>query len=140
MGATNGGEISPDWKVTHWMDFKATYSYVSLNFQDKATHTKTSQVSSYEGSSPHNEATAQILFHLRKGLEFDPTYRYVGALPALGVNAYHTADARLGWRFAKEFELSVTGQNLFQPRHAEFGPVLVERSAYAQITWRRAAD
>jgi iron complex outermembrane receptor protein len=77
---------------------------------------------------------------LRKGLEFDPTYRYVGALPALGVNAYHTADARLGWRFAKEFELSVTGQNLFQPRHAEFGPVLVERSAYAQITWRRAAD
>lgn len=140
MGSSNGGEISPAWKVTHWMDFKATYSYVSLNFEDKPTHTKTSQVSSYEGSSPHNEATAQMLFHLRKGLEFDPTYRYVGALPALGVNAYHTADARLGWHFAKEFELSVTGQNLFQPRHAEFGPVLVERSGYAQITWRRAAD
>jgi iron complex outermembrane recepter protein len=140
MGATNGGEISPDWKVTHWMDFKATYSYVSLNFEDRATHTKTSQVSSYEGSSPHNEATAQLLFHLPKGLEFDPTYRYVAALPALLVNAYQTADARLGWHVAKEFELSVTGQNLFQPRHAEFGPVLVERSAYAQITWRRAAD
>jgi iron complex outermembrane receptor protein len=140
MGSTNGGEISPDWKVTHWMDFKATYSYVSLNFEDKPTHTKTSQVSTYEGSSPHNEATAQILFHLPKGLEFDPTYRYVGALPALGVNAYQTADARLGWRFTREFELSVTGQNLVQPRHAEFGPVLVERSAYAQITWRRTAD
>ena len=140
MGSSNGGEISPDWKATHWMDFKATYSYVSLNFLDKPTHTKTSQVSSYEGSSPHNEATAQILFHLPKGLEFDPTYRYVGALPALAVNAYHTADARLGWHFAKEFEFSVTGQNLFQPRHSEFGPVLVERSAYAQITWRRAAD
>ena len=140
MGSTNGGEISPDWKVTHWMDFKATYSYVSLNFEDKATHTKTSQVSSYEGSSPHNEATAQMLFHLPKGFEFDPTYRYVGALPALAVNAYQTADARLGWHFAKEFELSVAGQNLFQPRHAEFGPVLIERSAYAQITWRRTAD
>jgi len=140
MGSTNGGEISPDWKVTHWMDFKASYSYVSLNFEDKPTHTKTSQVSSYEGSSPHNEATAQILFHLRKGLEFDPTYRYVGALPALGVNAYQTADARLSWRFAKEFELSVTGQNLFQPRHAEFDPTLVERSGYAQIAWRRTAD
>jgi iron complex outermembrane receptor protein len=113
---------------------------VSLNFLDKPTHTKTSQVSSYEGSSPHNEATAQLRFHLHKGLDLDPTYRYVGALPALGVNAYHTVDARLGWHFAKEFELSVTGQNLFQPRHAEFGPVLVERSAYAQITWRRAAD
>ena len=140
MGSSNGGEISPDWKVNHWMDLRATYSYVSLNFEDKLTHTKTSQVSSYEGSSPHNEATAQILFHLPKGLEFDPTYRYVGALPALAVNAYHTADARLGWHFTKEFELSVTGQNLVRPRHAEFGPVLVERSAYAQITWRRAAD
>ena len=140
MGSTNGGEISPDWKVNHWMDIKATYSYVSLNFLAKPTHTKTSQVSSYEGSSPHNEATAQLLFHLPKGLEFDPTYRYVGALTALGVKAYHTADARLGWHFAREFELSVTGQNLFQPRHAEFGPVLVERSAYAQITWRQAAD
>ena len=140
MGSTNGGEISPDWKVNHWMDIKATYSYVSLNFLAKPTHTKTSQVSSYEGSSPHNEATAQLLFHLPKGLEFDPTYRYVGALTALGVEAYHTADARLGWHFAREFELSLTGQNLFQPRHAEFGPVLVERSAYAQITWRQAAD
>jgi iron complex outermembrane receptor protein len=140
MGSSNGGEISPDWKATRWMDLKATYSYVSLNLEDKPTKSKTSYVSSYEESSPHNLATAQILFNLPKGFEFDPTYRYVGALPALSVKAYQTADARLGWHFAKKFDLSVTGQNLFQPHHAEFGPVLVERSAYAEITWRRAAD
>ncbi len=140
MGSTNGGEISPDWKVTRWMDLKATYSYVSLNLQDKPTHTKTSYVSMYEGSSPHNEATAQVLFNLPKGFEFDPTYRYVGALPAQSAKAYQTVDARLGWHFAKTFEFSVTGQNLLQPRHAESGSVLTERSAYAQITWRRAAD
>lgn len=140
MGSTNGGEISPDWKAARWMDLKATYSYVSINLEDKPTHTNTSYVSTYEGSSPRHEATAQILFNLPKGFDFDPTYRYVGALPALSVKAYQTADARVGWQFAKKFELSVTGQNLFQPRHAESGPVLVERSAYAQITWRRAAD
>jgi iron complex outermembrane receptor protein len=140
MGSTTGGEISPDWKATRWMDLKATYSYVSLNLEDKPTHTNTSYVSTYEGSSPRNEATAQILFNLPKGFEFDPTYRYVGALPSLSIKAYQTADARLGWHFAKKFELSITGQNLFQPRHAESDPVLVERSAYAQITWRRAAD
>jgi iron complex outermembrane recepter protein len=140
MGSSNGGEISPDWKATRWMDVKATYSYVSLNLEDKPTKSKTSYVSSYEESSPHNLATAQILFSLPKGFEFDPTYRYVGALPALSVKAYQTADARLGWHFAKKFDLSVTGQNLFQPRHAEFGAVRVERSAYAEITWRRAAD
>jgi iron complex outermembrane receptor protein len=139
-GSTNGGEFSPEWKASRWMEVKATYSYVTMNLEDKPTHTKTSYVSSYEGSSPHNEVTAQLLFNLPRGFEFDPTYRYVGALPALSVNAYQTADARLGWHFAKRFDLSITGQNLFQPRHAESGSVLIKRSAYAQITWRRAAD
>lgn len=73
---------------------------------------KTSYVSSYGGGSPHNEATAQKMVNLPKGFEFDPTYRYVGALPALAVNAYQTVDARLGWRFAKRFELSIAGQKL----------------------------
>jgi iron complex outermembrane receptor protein len=136
MGSTNGGEISPDWKATHWMELKATYSYLTMSLEDRPTHTKTAYVSTYEGSSPHHEVTTQMLFKLPRGLEFDPTYRYVGALPALLANAYHTADARLSWHFAKKFELSVTGQNMFQPRHAEYGPVLVERSAYAQITWK----
>jgi len=49
-------------------------------------------------------------------------------------------DARLGWHFAKSFELSIAGQNLLQPRHAELGSVLVERSAYAQITWKKPAN
>jgi iron complex outermembrane receptor protein len=140
MGSTNGGEISPDWKASRWLEMRASYSYVTMNLEDKPTHTKTSYVSTYEGSSPHNEATAQMLFTLPKGLEFDTTYRYVGALPAVGVNAYQTADARLGLRFATRFELSLNGQNLIQPRHAEAGSVLVERSAYAQITWRRPAN
>jgi iron complex outermembrane receptor protein len=135
-GSSNGAEIAPDWKATHWMELKATYSYVSLSLEDKPTQTKTSYVSTYEGSTPHNQATAQALFNLPKGFEFDPTYRYVGALPALLVNAYQTVDARLGWHFAKKFELSFTGQNLLQPRHSELGSVLVERSAYAQITWK----
>jgi len=138
MGSTNGGEIAPDWKATRWMELKASYSYVSLNLVDKSTHTKTDYVSSYEGSSPHNEATAQLLFNLPRGFEFDPTFRYVGALPVQRITAYKTADARFGWHFARSLELSVTGQNLLQPRHAELGSVLVKRSVYGQITWKSA--
>ena len=41
MGSTNGAEIAPDWKVTRGMELKASYSYVSLNLEDKRTHTKT---------------------------------------------------------------------------------------------------
>ena len=142
-GSSNGAEIAPDWKATRWMELKASYSYVSLNLIDKPTHTKTDYVSSYEGSSPHNVATAQALFNLSKRFEFDPTYRYVGGLPAQGVKSYSTADARFGWHVAGQLELSVVGQNLFQPHHPEFGGdpgglIGVKRSVYAQITWKQA--
>jgi iron complex outermembrane receptor protein len=139
-GSTNGAEIAPDWKATRWMELKASYSYVSLNLTEKPTHAKTSYVSSYEGSSPHNEVTAQALFNLPRGFEFDPTYRYVGGLPVQLIRGYGTVDARLGWHFAKTFELSIAGQNLVQPRHAELGSVQVERSAYAQLTWKRPGN
>jgi len=124
------------------MELRASYSYVSLNLEDKATHTKTDYVSSYEGSSPHNVATAQALFNLSRRFEFDPTYRYVGALPAQGVKSYSTVDARLGWHFTGQVELSLVGQNLLQPQHAEFGGapgglIGVKRSVYAQITWKQ---
>jgi len=51
-------------------------------------------------------------------------------------------DVRFSWRFAGYLELSMVGQNLFQPHHAEFGGdpgglVEIKRSAYAKITWQR---
>jgi iron complex outermembrane recepter protein len=140
MGSGTGGEIAPDWKATRWMELRAGYSYTSLNFVDRATHAKSSDISSYEDSSPHNEVTGQAFFSLPKQFNFSPTYRYVGAVPAQLTGSYQTMDARIAWRFTKNFELSFTGQNLFQPRHPEFGSVLVERGGYGQITWRRDTE
>jgi len=140
MGSTNGGEIAPDWKATRWMELRAAYSYTSLNLVDRATHAKSSDISSYEDSSPHNEVTGQAFFSLPKQFTFSPTYRYVGAVPAQLTGSYQTMDARIAWRFTKNLELSFTGQNLFQPRHPEFGSVLVERGGYGQITWRRDTE
>jgi len=82
---------------------------------------------------------------LPKKLEFDQTFRYVSALPAQRVGAYATADVRFSWRTSHSVELSVVGQNLFQPHHAEFGGdpgslVGMRRSVYAKITWRNTAD
>jgi iron complex outermembrane receptor protein len=94
-----------------------------------------------EGSSPRHQGTIQSFLNLPKKLELDQTYRYVSALPAQMVKSYGTADARLGWHFTRKMELSVVGQNLLQPHHAEFGGdpgglVGIKRSAYAQITWK----
>jgi iron complex outermembrane receptor protein len=140
MGSSTGGEIAPDWKATRWMELRAGYSYTSLNFVDRATRAKSSDIATYEDSSPHNEVTGQAFFSLPKQVNFSPTYRYVGAVPAQLTGSYQTMDARIAWRFTKNFELSFTGQNLFQPRHPEFGSVLVERGGYGQITWRRDTE
>jgi iron complex outermembrane receptor protein len=94
------------------------------------------------GSSPHHEVVIQSLFSLPKNFEFDPTYRYVSALPALAIRSYSTMDIHLGWRIAGQVELSVVGQNLFQPVHYESGSsagtnVGIKRGVYGKITWTR---
>jgi iron complex outermembrane receptor protein len=113
---------------------------LNIDLRNKPGNTDTGTVTSDEGSSPRHELVIQPRFNLPKRFELDPTYRYVSALPAQLVKGYSTMDARLGWHFAEQFELSVVGQNLFQPRHVEFagdpgGLIGIKRSVYAKITW-----
>jgi len=145
-GSTDGFEIAPDWKPARWWQTKATYSYLNLNLESKPGAVDGGHyVTNVEGSSPHNQVTLQSRFNLPKGFEFDQTYRYVSALPAQLVDSYSTADVHLAWRATRQVEFSVVGENLFQPRHPEFGGDLgllvgIKRSVYAQITWRGTAD
>lgn len=141
-GTTNGGEIAPDWKATRWLELKGSYSYTSLDLKNKLGNTDIGTVLKDEGSSPRHQIVVLSQFNLPMGFELDPTYRYVSALPALSVKAYTTMDVRLGWHMTRSLQLSLVGQNLFQPEHAEFsndpGPLVgIKRSAYAQITWSR---
>jgi iron complex outermembrane receptor protein len=143
MGQTNGGEITPDWKATRWLEFKASYSYVSLDLKNKPGNGDIGTLQTDEGSSPRHEVAVQSLLNLPKRFELDPTYRYVSALPGESVKSYSTMDLRLGWHFAGNLEASVGGQNLFQPNHMEFGinpgPLVgVRRSVYGQITWHES--
>jgi iron complex outermembrane recepter protein len=69
-------------------------------------------------------------------------WRYVSALPAQQVGGYQTADIRLAWRPSRSVEFSISGQNLLQPHHAEYGGdpaglVGIERDVYAAITFRQ---
>jgi iron complex outermembrane receptor protein len=95
-----------------------------------------------EGASPEHQVLIQSELDVSKRVQVDLTYRYVSALATGPVPAYSTADARIGWRATEGLELSVVGRNLFQPSHIEDagdpGPLVgIERSGYAQLTWRR---
>lgn len=144
-GDTSGGEIAPDWKPAQWLEVKGSYSYLHLYVHDKVGFTDTSNTATDNGSSPHHQVVLQGRFNIPKGFEFDPTYRYVSSLPFQKVAAYNTADVRFGWHPSHNWDLSLAGQNLLQPRHPEFGSYVftdplsvgIDRDIYAKITWTR---
>ena len=141
LGNTSGFEIAPDWTPTSRWRLKGSYSYLYMDLKKRAGSLDTTTASSTQGSSPHHQIVIQSSFDLPKKLQFDQTFRYVSALPAQQVGAYATADVRFSWRAFRSVELSVAGQNLLQPHHAEFGGdpgslVGIKRSVYAKITWQ----
>ncbi len=141
LGKTSGLEIAPDWTPNGWWRLRGSYSYLYMDLKKHSGSVDTTTAASTQGSSPHHQIVVQSSFDLPKKLEFDQIFRYVSALPAQRVGAYGTADVRFSWRASRSLELSVVGQNLFQPHHAEFGGdpgslVGMRRSAYAKITWQ----
>jgi len=141
LGKTSGFEIAPDWTPISWWRLGGSYSYLYMDLKKHSGSLDTRTASSTEGSSPHHQIVIQSSVDLPKRLQFDQTFRYVSALPAQQVGAYGTADVRFSWRAFRSMELSVVGQNLLQPHHAESGGdpgslVGIKRSVYAKITWR----
>ena len=92
------------------------------------------------GNDPDSWWTLGSAFDLGADVELDLSARRVGALPSPAVPSYTAVDARIGWRFRPNFELSLTAANLFDPRHAEWGSVPgraeLERSLFVKLLWR----
>jgi iron complex outermembrane receptor protein len=140
-GRSDGVEVVTNWKPASRWENSVSYSYLHIDVKNKPGNTDTSSVATYEGSSPRHQVRVQSRLDLPRGWGTDVTFRYVSALPARNVDAYSTADLRVGQQLSDTFEWSVAGQNLLQPHHVEFGhdpgPVVaLRRSVFASITWR----
>ena len=142
-GSADGFEVEPDCRPASWLQLKGSYSFLSLALKTLPGLTDVGNVvRSDEGSSPRHVVTVSAFARLPGGIEVDPRFRYVSALPAQTVKAYATADLRVAYWPTRTLEVALVGQNLLQPSHAEFagdpGPiVLIRRSVYAQVTYRR---
>ncbi|HEX4807474.1 MAG TPA: TonB-dependent receptor, partial [Bryobacteraceae bacterium] len=142
LGHTTGFEIAPEWRPAKFWRLRGSYSYLDLVLKNAPTGSDALSITSVTGGSPKHEIMAQSAFDIGKQLQLDLDYRYISALWALGIPAYSTGDARLGWRFRPDFELSLAGQDLLQPHHMEYtadvGPnVGIRRSAYLQLIWTK---
>ncbi len=141
-GTTKGFEIAPSWKPTAWWRLQGSYSYLDMGLRTKPSSTDVTSVTSQDGSSPRHQFSFQSFLDMRGHLEFSQILRTVSVLPAQRVAAYETLDVRLAWKPIPQLEFAITGQNLLQPQHAEFGGdpgglVGIKRSVFAAITWKK---
>jgi iron complex outermembrane receptor protein len=73
------------------------------------------------GDDPKHQFQLRASWNGPRALALDVGLRHVGALPSPAVPAYTAVDARLAWSPRPDLELSLTGFNLFDARHPEFG-------------------
>jgi len=94
------------------------------------------------GTAPGQQFGIQSYFDVFSKASFDNSLYYVGGLDTLAVPAYLRLDARFGYKLRKGIEVSLVGQNLLSPSHAEFGDLgqaavssQIQRSVFGSVAW-----
>jgi iron complex outermembrane receptor protein len=150
LGQTKGIEVSPEWRPISFWRLRGSYSYLHMNIWKTPNSLDIGSGPGIVGSSPEHQVRIDSAFDIAKSFTLDLIFRYVSELrgqfvnnqPELFVHGYSTADVNFSWRLNKNLALSVTGTNLLQPQHPEFGTdpgplVGIKRSGYLKLTWTR---
>lgn len=137
-GKSFGAELAVDWFVSADWKLKLAYSYLMLRLDNKNSNEKLPE----EGNNPYHQLSVRSAMNFPGNLFLDLWGRYVDSIGFKGVDSYITADVRLGWHLTEKLEVSITGQNLLEPSHPEYGPEQIvtlqteaERSVYGKLLW-----
>jgi iron complex outermembrane receptor protein len=145
-GHTYGAEFSSNYQVLDNWSLHLGYDLLQEHLHVKPGQFDLDNALN-ETADPQQQVSLRSSAKLFAGIEFDTALRWVDRLitnngPTPGtVPNYFGLDSRLAWRSSNGIELSVVGQNLWQPRHVEYGypsPLReqIDRSVYAKIAWR----
>lgn len=144
---SHGLELAVDWRLREWWRLQANYSYIELSEDAHSDSNDTVSGAIVGGSSPRHQVSVRSAMDLSNAWSLDLWAYYVDRLAASSfyepqaVPEYFSLNARVAWRPVENLELSLTGRNLLEGRHAEFigetfiTPTEVERSIYGQIRW-----
>jgi len=138
---TYGGEFFVNWGVTSRWRISPGYSRLQMAIHRDPSSVDV-QAATTPGSVPAQQFQIRSTVTVTRHLDWDSSLFHVGRLAYGNIPAYTRVDSRLAWRLGESLELSVVGQNLLTPRHAEFPDelgthhTLVERSVFGKISWR----
>jgi iron complex outermembrane receptor protein len=141
-GKTDGVEAWGKVEVVKGWRLSVGADAMQRSFKLKANVFDTSAMES-AGQDPSWQAQIRSEANLTPWLELDAAVRSVAAYQPSGARGYTEGDLRAGVRLTRRLKLSVSGQNLFNPRHLE-APVngfqalparYVGRTVYADLRW-----
>ena len=137
-GEGYGVENAVEYDPMDWWHIRASYTYFEKQIYP-APGSRDINNGVFEGNDPHHMARLRSSWDLPNNFLLDAVVRYVAHLPNPRVPGYAELDLRLAWRPQKNLELAVTGLNLLDSSHPEFGVgparAEVERSVYFEITY-----
>jgi len=98
---------------------------------------------SFDGNAPGAQWQARSALSLTAKVQLDAMLFHSGALPSFAIPAYTRADVRVEVALSRQLSAAVAGQNLFDPRHREYGgpgaivtPTQIPRSVHVQLRWQ----
>lgn len=145
-GETYGIEFSANYQVLDWWRLHLGYNMLQENIHVKSGEADLSNALN-ETADPQHQVSLRSSMTLPNNIDIDANLRWVDTLhnnnAALAgtVPSYTELSVRLGWRPKKEWEFSLTGQNMLHDQHPEYGfpapnRVEIERSIYGKVQWR----
>ncbi len=137
-GKTKGIETWGTFQAASWWRLSAGAVLLDQHLQLKPDSGDTTGVAA-AGNDPKHQFTLRSSLDLSGEQQFDVMARYVGDLPNPQVPAYTAVDARYAWHMRRDLEVSLTGNNLFDHHHPEFGTATtrseIARSVFLRLKW-----
>jgi len=129
----------PNWRLT------ASYAYIDLRLEPRGLDLNRGDF--IEDSTPRHQFGLRSLLDLADGWHLDAHFRSLSSVQRIpeivsgeGLPGYSELDVRLGWEMNERIELTLTGRNLLDSGHLEFGSPAsrgeIQRSVHFQVAAR----
>jgi len=148
FGKSFGAEVAATWTVISRWKLTASYSWLKLEMRANSHSNDMGTGVGFNAGTPTNHFGVRSSYSLLRNLQFNTLAAYTGPLPSgLGGNtppalpSYYRVDSNLQWHVGEYVRLDFGGQNLLEPRRANFtggnGAIqtLSPRSVFGRITY-----
>lgn len=119
-GESYGGTLVVNWRPAATWRLQFQYAYIDLQLHSKSDRQDVSAQTA-EGNSPEHQFSLYSFIDLTHDLSLYTGIRYVDHLPTSDIHSYTALDLSLSWSPRDDLAFSITGQNLADAGHVEFG-------------------